>query len=485
MNPIELRALAAARRQHLPVFLMKAFETLHPGENPLECAWYIQAMCHALEQVERGEDRRLVITVPPRHLKSVTASVAFVAWALGRDPSLKVMVASYSQDLSRLHATQCRSLLEATWYQKLFPNTRISDGGNRALEIITTRGGVRKAVSVGGSVTGFGADLIIVDDCMKADEVKSATLRDEVKNWFGNTLFTRLNDKKTGRIISIQQRLHEDDLPAMLLERGYRHLNLPAIAEREEAVPIGPQRSHHRIVGDLLNPARESRELLDQIRRELGPAVFSAQYQQDPVVPEGNAIRMEWFKTYEEAPERRSFTKVVQSWDTGMSAAPTSDYSVCTTWGFKTNRWYLLDVYRQRLDYPDLRDEILRLWRKWQPDRVLIEKAGSGISLGQDLRNIGKFVPVLCKVAVDKETRFTGCFGEIETGLILLPVAAPWLDEFRKELRAFPLGKHDDQVDSVSQFINHQRKQWGWVITNYDPRTGRPDRPSHNGHRPW
>ena len=478
MTPLELGALAAARRQRLSVFLLKAFETLHLGENPLECGWYIQSMCHALEQIEGGEERRLVITVPPRHLKSVTASVAFVAWALGRDPTLKVMVASYSQELSRHHAVQCRILLEAAWYQRLFPETRISDGGNRALEVVTTKGGVRKGVSVGSSVTGFGADLIIVDDCMKADEVKSAIAREEVKNWFGNTLYTRLNDKRFGRIVSIQQRLHEDDLPAMLLERGYRHLNLPAIAEREEDVPIGPNRVHRRVVGDLLNPARENQAALDEIRRDVGPAVFSAQYQQDPVVPEGNAIRMEWFKTYDAMPERTFFTKVVQSWDTAMSAAPTSDWSVCTTWGFNTDQWYLLDVYRNRLDFPDLRNEITRLWRDWEPDRVLIEDASAGKSVAQDIRLSRLFIPILCKAVTDKVSRFTGCFGEIEAGHILLPKSAPWLDAFRHELKAFPVGRHDDQVDSVSQFISYQKKNRAWVITHFG-KNGRPGRQEH------
>lgn len=483
MTAAQHQALAAARRDRLSIFLVKAFETLHPGETSLDCGWYIQAMCHALEQIERGDEKRLVITVPPRHLKSITASVVFVAWAMGRKPTLKVMVASYSQELSRQHAVQCRILLESPWYQRLFPETRIADGGNRALEVVTTAGGMRKGVSVGGSVTGFGADLIIVDDCMKADEVKSVTQREEVKNWFGNTLYTRLNSKEVGRIVSIQQRLHEDDLPAMLLERGYRHLNLPAIAEQEEQVPIGMNRVHRRIVGDLLNPAREDRAVLDQIRRELGPAVFSAQYQQNPVVPDGNSLRWEWFKTYDEAPERHRFTKVVQSWDTGMSAAPTSDYSVCTTWGFMTDRWYLLDVFRQRLDFPDLRNAIIRLSRTWQADRVLIEKAGAGTSVAQDLRVDGHLRVMLCKPALDKETRFTGCFGEIEAGNIILPAQAPWLETFRKELTAFPLGKHDDQVDSVSQFINHQRIHWGWVVTHFNEK-GRPSRAAYN-HRPW
>jgi hypothetical protein len=200
---------------------------------------------------------------------------------------------------------------------------------------------------VGGSATGFGADIIIVDDCMKADEARSETSRASVKSWFDGTLASRLNDKHNGPIISIQQRLHEDDLPAFLLDKGYDHLNLPAIAEREETFDLGRGRSYLRKAGELLDPTRESKETLEQLRRELGPAVFAAQYQQDPVAPDGNLLRWEWFQTYDEEFERGDFQKVVQSWDTGMSEAPTSDWSVCTTWGFRERKWHLLDVYRR------------------------------------------------------------------------------------------------------------------------------------------
>jgi len=258
--------LSAARRSQFPLFLMKVFETLHPSDPPVKLAWYLKAICHALVEAGSGHSRRLVITVPPRHLKSVTASVALVAWMLGHDPALKIMVASYSHDLARLHSNLTRTVMESDWYKRDFPRTRISGRGNRALELQTTAGGCRKAVSVGGSITGFGADMIIVDDCMKADDARSQAVRDEVKGWFDNTLLTRLNDKAKGTIISIQQRLHEDDLPAYMLEKGYAHLNLPAIAEKSERVPIGTNRWHDRAVGDLLNPARENLCVLDQLR---------------------------------------------------------------------------------------------------------------------------------------------------------------------------------------------------------------------------
>lgn len=486
MSAITSQILAAARRQDFALFVMKAFETLHPGEPPLELAWYIRAMCHALREVRAGTKQRLVITVPPRHLKSITAAVAFPAWLLGHDPSMKIMVASYSQDLARQHSNLTRMVMESAWYRRDFVRTRIRDGGNRALELETTRGGVRKAVSVGGSVTGFGADIIIVDDCMKAEDVRSPARREEVRAWFDGTLLSRLNDKRSGRILSIQQRLHEDDLPAYMLEKGYEHLSLPSVAVKEERIEIAPERVHTRRVGELLNPSREDQAVLDRLRRDLGPAVFSAQYQQDPVAPEGNLIRLEWFGTYHQAPERHELLKVVQSWDTGMTAAPTSDPSVCTTWGFHrhTSKWLLLDVYRERLDYPDLKRAIVRLCRQYRCDKVIIEKAASGHSLFADLRATTDIMPLMMTPAQCKEERFNGCLGEVEAGHFLLPAEAPWLDAFKAELKAFPHGRHDDQVDSFSQFVRFQLRSWAWVLTNFD-HTGRPDRAIPYEQRPW
>jgi predicted phage terminase large subunit-like protein len=396
------------------------------------------------------------------------------------------MVASYSQDLARQHSNLTRTVMESAWYKRDFPRTRIRDGGNRALELETTLGGVRKAVSVGGSLTGFGADIIIVDDCAKAEDVRSPARREEVRAWFDGTLLSRLNDKRSGKIVSIQQRLHEDDLPAYMLEKGYEHLNLPSIATKEERIAIGPGRVHLRRVGDLLSPTREDQAVLDKQRRDMGAAVFSAQYQQDPVAPEGNLIRMEWFGTYHEAPERNRFLKVVQSWDTGATGAPTSDPSVGTTWGFhaETYKWYLLDVYRERLDYPDLKRAVIRLERQYRADCVIIEKASSGHSLAADLRATATFRPVMISPVTCKEERFNGCLGEIEAGHFLLPAEAPWLDRFASELKAFPHGKHDDQADSFSQFVRFQLKSWPWLLTRYD-HTGRADRAITLTTRPW
>ena len=213
---------------------------------------------------------------------------------------------------------------------------------------------------------------------------------------------------------------------------------------------------------------------------------FAAQYQQDPVAPEGNLLRIEWFGVYDKPPERHELLKVVQSWDTAMTADPRADWSVCTTWGFEraTQKWYLLDVFRERLEYPDLKRAIIKLHRVWTADKVLIEDAGSGKSLCQEFRVQGTLRPLLLLPRGSKDERFTGCLGEVESGGFLLPREAPWLDAFKAELKAFPMGRHDDQVDSFSQFVRHQLRKWKWVITKYDQR-GRGDRSTRMRNRPW
>lgn len=462
--------LSAAMRLHFALFLMKVYRELHPGAPPLQLGWYLRAICHAVVSAVAKSGTRLVINIPPRHLKSVAVSVAFPAWLLGRDPTRRIMVATYSQDLARLHATQCRTIMMCDWYRKLFPGTGIADDGNRQLEFVTTQGGGRRAVSVGGSVTGHGADVVIVDDCLKADDARSPAKREEAKAWFNGTLATRLNTPGGGAIISISQRLHEDDLAGYLLEKGYQHLCLPAVAERDELIPIGEQQVHHRRVGDVLDRPNLSRELLDAERRNIGSYEFSAQYQQNPVAPEGNLIRLEWFPTYDVPQERHCYYKVVQSWDTGLSDSATADYSVCTTWGYFETRWHLLHVLRERLAYPDLRRAYERQQRIWKPDIVLVEDAGTGKALWQDYRFDRQLRPVPWQVDRDKETRLIGITGQLEAGLCVLPTEAPWLEEYHKELRAFPFGRKDDQVDSTTQFVEYIRLRGSSLLRHRLPR---------------
>ena len=218
-------------RRKLLGFVMLVFEYLNPGEPPLKPAWYLKAMCWWLERVAAGQLLRSMIWLMPRSLKSITAAVAFPCWVIGRDPTAKIMIVTYADKLSTDHADYRRQILESDWYRQLFPDTHIRI--SRQHEIKTEAHGQVLAVSVLGTITGRGADIIIMDDCMRAGDQDSEAAREGLKSWFTNTLSTRLNDKRTGAIVSIQQRLHEDDLPAFMLDRGFELLRLPAIADRE------------------------------------------------------------------------------------------------------------------------------------------------------------------------------------------------------------------------------------------------------------
>lgn len=463
MNPV----LAAAYRSSLPIFLMKVFSSLEPNEEPLKLAWYLKAICHVLMSGYETSGARWVISVPPRHLKSITASVAFPAFILGLDPTRKIMVATYSMDLARLHASQCRMIMKSAWYRAVFPNTVISDEGDRMYEIVTTAGGGRKAVSVGGTVTGFGAHIIIVDDCLKPEDARSEVKRAEAKAWYDGTLSTRINQIGGGSVYSISQRLHEDDLAAHLLDKDYSHLCLPAIAEKVERIQIGAGQFHRRSVGSLLDRHGHVRALLDAERIKIGSQNFAAQYQQNPVAPEGNLIRLDWFGTYEEVLPRDQYQKVLQSWDTALTDNPSSDYSVCLTVGFRDDHWHVLHVLRKRLTYPDLKRAVLSQRRLWRADKVLIERAGSGISLAQEFRAEGQFRPVSWPVNEHKDVRLIGVSGQLEAGRVLLPADAPWLEALQAELRAFPFGRNDDQVDALTQFLAFDLQRRRWVESEY------------------
>lgn len=453
---VQERVVAALYRTDIYAFVWRAFEELHPDDSTVFVPnWHVEAMCFELERLRAGENRRLVITVPPRHLKSITVAVAYCAFLLGHDPSCKVIVASYGGDLARKHAADCRRVMESAWYRRLFPRTRLAKRGTTQDELKTTRGGGRKAVSTGGAVTGHGADYIIIDDLLKASDAASEAELLAAQDFIDSSLLSRFNDPANGRVVAIQQRLHEIDPAGYLLERGsYRHLNLPAIAEQDEEIKIGPARIHRRCVGEALCPERMSREVLEDRRRELGSATFNMQYQQNPIAPDGSPIRWEWFGVYDETDRPTSYQLIVQSWDTGMSSDPRSDFSVCTTWGFFENKWYLLDLFRERLDYPDLKSEVLRLSEDWVADRVLIEDAATGRPLFQECRQVNRTRFSRIRPEQDKEVRFRAACAPVEEGKVFLPREAPWLAEFRRELQGFPRGRHDDQVDSFSQLLN-------------------------------
>lgn len=449
--------------RRLDVFIAKTFQHLNDGQN-LKSNWLHSTMAWHLNQVERVELKRLIINVPPRHLKSISASVAFPAFVLGRNPGTTFTLVCYSQELGEKMMRDLRSVLGSLWYRRAFPAVRLSK--NTASEIVTDRNGGVNMTSVEGTLTGRGSDIIIVDDPIKPGDVQSDAERKRVNEWFSNTLFSRLNDKKTGRIVVAMQRLHEDDVTGYLTaspNHGWTVLKVPAIAELEAVHPlIGKSRPYIRLAGSVIDPDREDHETLAQLQRDLGSLVFSAQYQQEPLPRLGNIVKTAWFRTYSAGELEQPFDAIVVSWDTASASNENNDFSVGSVWGVRDNRYYLLRVYRERLEYPALRRLILEVVRRHGAGRVLLEKADSGRNLYSDLTERdrhNRYRTVNPKGS--KEDRLAACSAIIEEGRVYLPESADWLPAFLSEVTGFPSTKHDDQVDSLSQFLNHMRRQPG------------------------
>jgi predicted phage terminase large subunit-like protein len=444
---------AALLRSDLRSFVWKCFLTILPGTAYLP-SWHIDAIVYQLMGVQVGDISRLLINQPPRSLKSICVSVAYVAWLLGHDPTRRVIVVSYSNELAAELHRQFRMIIDAPWYRALFPTMRPArDSGT---ELVTTAGGSRYATSIGGTLTGRGADLIIVDDPLKAEEATSELARKRVIDFYSGTLVSRLNDKEKGPIVVVMQRLHENDLAGHLLEQGgWEHLDLPAIAVDDSVIPLCHGKTKVRRVGEVLHPERERKETLDRIKAEIGSLKFAAQYQQRPVPLEGNLIRRDWFRFYDQLPTDSS-GRTVQSWDIAMMTGEANDYSVCTTWRMIKSDYYLIDVFRDRLQYPDLRRKVASLAARHSAGTILIENAGPGMALLQEIwRDLPKGMPrpIGRKPDGSKTDRMVAQSAKIEAGHVHLPKEAVWLDTLLHELLAFPYGRHDDQVDSVSQFL--------------------------------
>ncbi len=447
------RLLQIALRRDLSLFTRKCFGTLLPGDR-FRPNWHLDAIAYKLEEVIAGNTKRLLITVPPRSAKSLLASVACPAFLLGRDPTARVVCASYAQPLAVTFSNQCRTIMGSAWYRDAFPGTVLSPRKNTEAEFQTTRHGGRLATSVGGVLTGRGGDVIIIDDPLKPADALSDTIRTDTNRWFDQTVLSRLDDKTEGAIVLVMQRLHVDDLAGHLLERGgWEHLNLPAVAEIDELIPIARGKVHARRIGELLHPEREPQSVLDEMKLALGAAGFAAQYQQQPVPLGGNMIDWAWFRRFRGDLGRDDCDSIVQSWDTASKPGELNDYSVCTTWLIRCETFYLLDVLRERLGAPELRRRVVQKYRDYRPECVLIEDKGSGISLIQELRHAGEMHVVARNPEGDKILRAHSQSARIEAGQVFLPETAPWLDEFQREVMAFPHGRHDDQVDSLSQFL--------------------------------
>jgi predicted phage terminase large subunit-like protein len=405
-----------------------------------------------LEQVELGETDRLIITCPPRHGKSVITSTLYPAWFLGRNPSQSVITSSYSQELSSDWGRRVRDLVSDPLHKACFPKSVIAEDNASVHKLGLAPGGSYFAVGSGGSITGRGADVFVVDDAIKGrNEAMSSTERRNLQTWFESVAYTRLQPQ--GRIVVIGTRWHENDLIGWLLrehaEDGWRLVSLPAVAEpgdalgREEGAPLWPERFNL--------------SALERIRIAIGSAAWLAEYQCRPVAEGGNIFRRDWFMTYPWR-ERQETLQIVLSVDSAFKKTESADYSVIQAWAETKTGYFLLDQWRARADFSELLGRAIAWGEAYSPHYVLVEDAASGQSLVQMLQSETKLPILPVKPLGDKQARAHSVSPLVESGRVFVPDQAPWLTDFLDEMTSFPSAPHDDQVDAASQALAYLKE---------------------------
>jgi hypothetical protein len=421
----------AVLAENLMAFTEFAFGVVRPG-IPFKSNWHLEAITEKLSQVASGNERRLIITLPPRTLKSLCASVALPAWFLGHYPWERVVVVSYSDFLARTHANDFRRLINHPIYQATFPAMCLQRDTDR--EITTTQRGKRIATSIDGTLTGLGGNLIVIDDPIKPGDAMSESARERVIEFYRSTLLSRGDDKPTTRIVVVMQRVHENDLVGYLLEQGgFEVLNLPAIAQRSETYDLGDGRLYTRQKGELLHPEHEPADALIELKRNMGPIAFSAQYQQSPIPPGGRIIKRKWLTTYDNI-QYQAGDRIIMSWDIALSETESGDYSACVVLLRRGEVFYILEVVRGRFTFEALKRKVMEVKQRYGSATLLIEDSPISRGLIQSLR-------------------------EQSTNVTIYKPDAEWLEEFTAELLGFP-GRHDDQVDALTQGLAWGRHEW-------------------------
>lgn len=412
-----------------------------------------------LEGVANGTIKRLIVEMPPRHGKSMEASEFFPAWYLGNNPDHQVIAATYAQGLADDFGRKVRNLVDSDVHRAFFPHSQLSDDSQAANRFHLSSRGAYFAVGAGGPITGRGAHLLLIDDPIKGrEEAESQTMRQRLKDWYTSVARTRL--MPNGAIVVIQTCWHEDDLASWLLREhaheGWDLLRLPAIAEPND--PMG------RAEGEALWPEAYPLSELEVIKRSVGARDWAALYQQRPAAMEGAILKRDnwaYYRPTETNPqaliESLCITRVIQAWDTAFKVSTANDYSVGVTIGVAKARYYILDVWRDRAEFPELKRALVAQAAKWNPHAVVIEDAAAGQSLIQELRRNTRIPLIALKVDKDKVTRASAITALHEAKLVYLPEGQHWVSDFVDECASFPSAVHDDQVDAFVHALTYAK----------------------------
>lgn len=464
-------------------FTKQAWCIIEPGTT-FRSSWHLETICEHLEAVTLGEIENLLINIPPGFSKSIISSVMWPAWMWIVDPSKRVMSASYGEDLAVRDAMKTKEIITSDWFQRNWPYVQIAKGQDQKTHYVLTEAGWRLATSVGGRATGLHPDIKIVDDPHSAQQAASDAERQRALDWFTGTLATR-GVSRNAKTVVIMQRLHEQDVSGLILDRfskEYEHLCLPMRFETNSRKPtklgfVDPR----SVEGGLLWPELFPEKTVAKLEAALGDYGTAGQLQQRPAPSGGGVLKVGHLQKWPAGKELPPFDYVIQSWDTAFSERTTGDPSAMTVWGTAKvdgkQIAILLDCFADRMGYPALKARVIEEWKSAygetarRSDTILVEQKASGQSILQDLRQAGIPARPYNPGKADKMVRAHTIAPILDAELIYIPESTKnkgqfvtWALPLLKEIEVFPNGAHDDMVDTLTQAIIYL-KDAGWLAS--------------------
>lgn len=467
-------------RRSLAHFVQAAWHIVEPTQE-YKFGWAIEAICEHLESVTYGDITRLLINVPPGMMKSLLTNVFWSAWTWGPmgDPSMRFIGAAHSQALSIRDSMRMRRLIQSDWYQRLWPEVKLTGDQNAKTKFENTATGWRLSVAA-GSITGERADVVVLDDPLSVEGAASEAVRASTTEWFLEAVPTRLNNPDSSAIVVIMQRLHEEDTSGVIISKnlGYEHLMLPMRfdPDRKCTTSIGFEDPRTK-PGELLFPERFPASVVRKYEHDMGSYAFAGQMQQSPTPRGGGIIKRDWWKLYPEGGERLDingkpivpltfpkFDYIIAYADTAYTTKEENDQSALTVWGVYTDevrspQIMLMDAWAERLEFNDLLNKIVATCRKRKVDRLIVEGKASGKSILQEIRRkVARedFAIEEGAASGDKVARVHSVQHILETGMVHAPDRA-WAELVIAQCATFPRAKHDDLVDTVSGALKHLR----------------------------
>lgn len=454
-----------------PDFLKMAWPIIEPA-NKLIPSWYVDLICEHLQLITEGKTQKLIINIPPRSGKSKIVTILWPVWAWTQKPYLKFIFCSYSSSLSVMHSVDRRNIIESDWFKENWGNVvQLAEDQNQKQEYQNTSMGRMVATSVGGTITGKGGDVIVEDDMLNPQEAESEASRSHSIGMHKNVLSSRLDNPKEGCRVIVEQRTHYKDLTGHVLknEEGWTHLILPMVAEDKIKIifPLSG-REVIREKGDLLNPQRIGDKEVADMKKTMGTRTWVAQGQQNPTSEEGNILRRNWWKFWHEPPQGADLTLL--SWDMNFKETKSGSYVVGQVWKKRGSHFYLMDQWRDRVDFVECIPAMLSMKGKWpEATAVLVESAANGPAIISQLEGkIPGMIPIKAEGAKISRAQAVAPFVEAGNVHIPDPITHDWVHDFIEECAAFKgaTGETNDQVDAFSQSLN-----WMNSLLQYVPPT--------------